>query len=151
VLPDEPALELLFEAISKNESPAEYDGVPDIDPGTITVGVYNGTAVDGTAAAAAEQLVEATSDADSRITTEVDDWKRSGVKDTFVRWDPDKPETEAMAGFVAAALPGAEVQEGPLQGVDVGVVVGESFETEALIQLLPLALPTPSATPEVCR
>ena len=151
VLPDEPALELLFEAISKNESPAEYDGVPDVDPGTITVGVYNGTLIEGAASTAAQQLVEATGRLDSELSTEVADWKRRGVKETFVRWDPDKPETEAMAEFVAAAIPGAEVEEGPLQGVDVGVVVGESFETEPLIQLLPLALPTPSATPEVCR
>jgi LCP family protein required for cell wall assembly len=151
VLPNEPAMDLLFEAIARNESPAEYDGVPDVDPGTITVGVYNGTAVDGTAAAAAEQLVEATSDIDSRLTTEVADWKRTGVKETFVRWDPDKPETETMAEFVAAAIPGAEVQEGPLKGVDVGVIVGEAFETEPLIQLLPLTLPTPSATPDVCQ
>lgn len=152
VLPDEPALELLFEAIAENESPAEYDGVPDVDPSTITVGVYNGTAVDGTAAAAAEKLVEATGRIDSRLETVVADWKRAGVEQTFVRWDPDKPETEAMAEFVAAALPGVEVQEGPLeQGIDVGVVVGPAFETKPLIQLLPLALPTPSAAPDVCR
>ena len=152
VLPDEPALELLFEAISKNESPAEYDGVPDVDPGTISVGVYNGTAVDGVAAAASQQLIDATSRIDSELQTVVEDWKRSGVKKTFVRWDPDKPETETMAGFVAAAIPGAEVGQGPLeQGIDVGVVVGPDFETETLVQLLPLALPTPSATPEACR
>ena len=151
VLPDEPALELLFEAISKNESPAEYDGVPDVDPGTITVGVYNGTLIEGAASNAAQQLVEATGRLDSELSTEVADWKRRGVKETFVRWDPDKPETEQMAEFVAAAIPGAEIQEGPLQGVDVGVVVGEAFETQPLIQLLPLTLPTPSATPDVCR
>lgn len=152
VMPDEAALELLFEAIARNESPAEYDGVPDVDPDTINVGVYNGTAVDGTAAEAAAQLVEATSRIDSELSTEVADWKRSGVKETFVRWDPDKPETETMAEFIAAALPGAEVEQGPLSsGVDVGVVVGPDFTTEPLIQLLPLELPTPSATPAACR
>ncbi len=60
VAPDFDTLEVMFDAIRNNESPKDADNVPDIDPATIRVGLYNGTGEDGVAAAAEPELVEAT-------------------------------------------------------------------------------------------
>src|SRR5918999_624196 len=115
VQPDWPALNKLFRAIKNNNSPAEADGVPDIDPSTIRVGVYNGVGLDqAVAAPAAEALKEATTIATATGTESVDvveitNAPRFGFEKTLVRHAPD---ADKMAQLVAAPLPGAEGKEG---------------------------------------
>lgn len=154
VLPDEPAMKVMFDAIAKNESPAEADGVPGIEPSTVKVGVYNGTMVEGAADAAAGALREATDVGAGPVeVVETENADRSSYKRTVITFDPDKPETETMAELVAAAVPGAVIREGKVDDdVDVAVVVGKKkFVTEPLIQLIPIQLPKPSDTPAICK
>lgn len=155
VQPDWPALELLFKAIKDNESPAEADGVPDIDPSTIRVGVYNGVGLDqAVAAPAAEAIEEATTIASANGTETVDvveitNAPKFGFKHTIVRYEPS---AEKMAELVAAALPKAKMREGTTPtDIDVSVIVGEAFETKKIVQLLPIPIPQPGELPEVCR
>ncbi|MDP9068719.1 MAG: LCP family protein [Actinomycetota bacterium] len=154
VLPDTEAMEVLFEAVANNESPAEADGVPGIDPSTVRVGVYNGSGIDGAAERAAAALVEAT-DA-GRGPVEIEETvnaSRLNHKSHVIFYDRAKPETEAMAELVAAAVPGTQIQPRRLApGIDVAVIVGKrEFQTERVVQLVPIELPKPSATPSVCR
>jgi LCP family protein required for cell wall assembly len=155
VQPDWPALEKLFRAIRYNNSPAEADGVPDIDPSTIRVGVYNGVGLDQPVAApAAEELKAATTIATATGTetieiVEITNAPRFGYEDTVVRYEPN---AEKMAKLVAAALPGAEIEEARTKsGIDVAVIVGERFETEKIVQLLPIPIPQPGELPEICE
>lgn len=155
VQPDWPALHLLFKAVKENESPAEADGVPNIDPSTIRVGVYNGVGLDQPVAApAAEELKAATTIASANGTETVDiaeitNATHFGFQDTVVKYAPN---AENMAKLVGAALPGAEVQAGRTRpGIDVAVVVGEHFETKKIVQILPIPLPQPGELPAVCR
>jgi LCP family protein required for cell wall assembly len=156
VQPDWPAIRVLFDAIKNNESPAEADGVPDIDPSTISVGVYNGVALDQpVAVAAAEAIEEATTIATANGTETVDvveitNASRFGFNETVVRYDPG---AEKMGELVAAALPGARLEEAkePSEEIDVKVIVGEGFETEKIVQLLPIPIPQPGELPDVCQ
>jgi LCP family protein required for cell wall assembly len=155
VEPDWPAIELLFKAIRRNESPAEADGVSNIDPSTIRVGVYNGVGLDqAVAAPAAEAIQEATTIATANGTETVDiveitNAPKFGFRHTIVRYEPD---AEKMAQLVAAALPNAKMREGTTPGgIDVSVIVGERFETKKLVQLLPIPIPQPGELPEVCQ
>ncbi|MFN2586716.1 MAG: LCP family protein [Actinomycetota bacterium] len=152
VLPDDEAMEVMFDAIAANESPTEADGVPDVDPATIDVGVYNGTGVEGAADTAAAGLVAATTLGDSapRV-VEVGNAARADFKKTVVRYDGDSSGAETRAQLIAAALPGARIQERNLPGnVDVAVIVGEAFETKELVRIEPIPLPPPSDPPPEC-
>ncbi|HEX2050502.1 MAG TPA: LCP family protein [Actinomycetota bacterium] len=150
VVPDRPAMKAMFEAMADNVSPAAADDVPSIDPSTVRVGVYNGTAVAGRAEEAAGELEDATRTATGSVVIEdVDDAGRTGHRDTVVRYEP---EARKMAELVAAALPGAELTRGNVApGVDVAVVVGTRFRTRKIVQILPIPIPKPGALPEVCR
>jgi LCP family protein required for cell wall assembly len=155
VQPDWPGIHLLFKAVKANESPAEADGVPDIDPSTIRVGVYNGVGLDqAVAAPAAEALEAATTIASATGTasvdvTEIANAPRFGFKKTVVRYEPS---AERMAELVAAALPGAELEEAKTpSGIDVSVIVGQRFETKKIVQILPIPIPQPGELPEVCQ
>lgn len=154
VLPDYDAMEILFDAVADNESPAEADGVPSIEPSTIRVGVYNGSFVEGAAEAAASVLVEATDIGRGPVVvSETANADRSNYKKTLILYDTDKPETEAMAELLSAAIPGAEIRTGETgSNVDVAVVVGKQrFETKQIVQLVPIQIPKPSAVPAACR
>ncbi len=157
VLPNEDAMDVLFGAIADNESPAEADGVPGVEPSAIHVGVYNGSFVEGAAERAADALRQATDSGPAGggpvVIEETANAARSNFKSTVIVYDPKKPETEAMAELISAAVPGAEIEQGRTkQGVDVAVIVGEKkFRTEKIIQLVPLQLPKPSAPPVACR
>lgn len=154
VLPDEDAMEILFDAIAANESPAEADGVPGIEPSTIHVGVYNGSFEEGAAEAAASALVEATDIGRGPVVVdETENADRANYRRTLIIYDPDKPETEKMAELVSAAVPGAEVRTGETESnVDVAVIVGKKkFETTEIVQLVPIQIPKPSATPAACK
>lgn len=155
VQPDWPALHLLFRAVRDNESPAEADGVPNIDPSTIRLGVYNGVGLDQPVAApAAEEIESATTIASANGTATVDVAEISnanhfGYKHTVVHYEAS---AEKMAQLVAAALPGAELEEANTKpGIDVEVIVGQRFKTKKIVQILPIPLPQPGELPAVCR
>lgn len=152
VVPDPETLQVMFRAIADNRSPAEADGVPDIDPAAVRVGVYNGTGEEGAAQRASAALQDALRGPQGTIeVAEQANARRFGHEDTIVRYNRAEPEAQQMAELVAAALPGAVVEAGrTAEGVDVAVVVGERFETRRVVQIVPLPLPKPGALPEVC-
>ena len=154
VLPDYEAMEILFEAVAGNESPAEADGVPGIEPSTIHVGVYNGSLEEGAAEAASSALVEATDIGQGPVVIEeTANASRSNYKQTVIVYDADKPETETQAELLSAALPEAKVRAGNTEeNVDVEVIVGkQEFRTEKLVQLTPIQIPKPTEAPAICR
>ena len=153
VAPDFDTLEIMFDAIANNESPKDADNVPDIDPATIRVGIYNGTGEDGVAASAKTKLQDATRSEGSTEGVQVVDLAnadRLNYKQTVIVYEV---EQEKMAQFVAAAIPGAVLEEGDTRsGVDVEVIVGKQrFVTERVVQIRPIPLPVPGELPEVCR
>lgn len=155
VVPNYPAMKVMFNAIANNQSPAEADGVPDIDPSTIRVGVYNGDSLSQTVAAPAADALSTATDTNLSGGVNVVDVANAnhfGYAQTVVKFDPSKPETRTQAQFVAAALPGAKITEGKTpKDVDVAVIVGKTpFRTKKLVQLLPIPLPQPGALPAVC-
>jgi LCP family protein required for cell wall assembly len=154
VLPNYDAMEILFDAVADNESPADADGVPGIEPSTIHVGVYNGSFVEGAAEAASSALVEATDIGQGPVVIEeTANADRTTYRKTVIVHDPDKPETEKMAELLAAAVPGAEIRTGDTKSnVDVAVIVGkQEFQTKKIVQLVPIQLPKPTEPPAVCR
>ena len=150
VLSDPEAMEMMFEAIRRNESPHEFAGGLDIDPTELRVGVYNGTGIDGEATKATKQLVEATRQGTSELKiVEVANAPSSTLGRTIIRFSPKAREE---AELIAQALPGARLQQRKTpKKVDVEVLVGDEFETERVIQLQPIPLPKPSEPPEECR
>ena len=150
VVYDAATSKVMFDAIADNESPAEADGVPSIDPSTIRVGVYNGSRIDGTASTAADELETATDLGDGPVNVvEVADAAHSTFKQTVVRYEP---EGAKMAQLVAAAIPGSRLEEGHTDpDVDVSVIVGRRFRTKQLVEILPIPIPKPANVPEICR
>lgn len=153
VLPDEEAMAVMFDAVAANESPADADGVPDVDPASIRVGVYNGSGVEGSADSGAAALDAATVQSSGGIQiVEIANAPRTDFKKTVVRYDEGNIGSLEQAEYIAAALPGARVQERKVpDGVDVMVIVGAEFETQRLVRIEPIELPAPSAPPPECR
>ena len=145
-------IELLGKAIRENESPAEADGVPNIDPKTVRVGVYNGVDLfQPYAANARDALIAATGGEERGLrVTEVANAPHFKFAETLIRYES---EAEDMALLVAAVVPGARLEErNTPAGVDVAVIVGDNgFDTQELQQILPIPLPVPEAEPEVCK
>ena len=145
-------IELLGEAIASNESPAEADGVPDMDPKTVRVGVYNGIDLFQPYATdvANELKVASGGEQNGFQITDIANAPHFKFPATLIRYEP---EAEAMANLVAAVVPGAQLQEHATPaGVDVAVIVGdEGSSTETLLQILPIPLPKPEAVPAVCE
>ena len=141
---------VMFDAIADNESPAQADGVTNIEPSTVRVGVYNGTGIEGTAAEAAAQLTEATDVGEGPVDIiEVADAPESGYKETVIEYEP---EAEKMAQLLAAAIPEAELEETQTSpGLDVEVIVGKRFETQQLVNIVPIPIPKPGDVPDVCK
>jgi hypothetical protein len=150
VLPDEGAMEVMFDALKRNVSPSDADGIPSAEPSTVRVGVYNGTGVDGTASEAAAALEEATDVGEGPVQVlEIADANRIGYKDTVIEYEP---EAEKLAEVVAAAVPDAKLLEAKTdRGLDVEVIVGKRFETRRLVELIPIPLPRAGEIPEVCQ
>lgn len=153
VAPDFEMLEVMFDAIANNEWPKDADNVPDIDPATIRVGIYNGTSKDGMAASAKADLQEATKTGGSTGGVQVVDIAnatRLNYDHTVIIYEVEQAK---MAEFVAAAIPGALLKVGDTRsGVDVEVIVGkDKFLTERVVQIRPLPLPVPGKLPAVCR
>ncbi len=154
VLPDMRAIHVLFDALADNRSPAEADGVPNLDPTTIRVGVYNGTSEDFAARRAARALQRVTDTGDGPVSIDPSDIAnadRFGHRSTVVRYSARRKGAERKAELVAAALPGAKLKQGHVEGVDVAVIVGKRFRTRQLVQLEPLPIPKPGRVPAVCR
>lgn len=155
ILPDPRAMAVMFEAIRRNESPADADGVPSIDPTSIDVGVYNGTSEEGAAARAARALREATDVGGGGVNVDrehIANASSFGHELTVVRYAAGRPRARAMGELVAAALPGAKLHAGrSLSEVDVAVIVGKRFEVRPIVQLSPIPIPEPGALPRVCR
>jgi hypothetical protein len=143
---------VMFDAVAANESPADADGVPDVDPASIRVGIYNGSGVEGAADSAAVSLDAATTFPEGGIQiVEIGNAPRTDFAKTVVRYDSRKLSAQERAEFIAAALPGARVQDRRVpDGVDVMVIVGASFETQRLVRIDPIDLPAPSDPPPEC-
>ena len=142
--------EVMFDAIEENESPAEADGVTNIEPSTVRIGVYTGTGVDGTAGEAAAELTEATDVGEGPVDViEIADARKSDYEETVLEYEP---EAEKMADLLAAAIPGAELVEAKTSpGLDVEVIVGKRFETRQLVNIVPIPIPRPGEVPDVCK
>ena len=141
---------VLFDAIGQNESPAEADGVTNIAPSTVRVGVYNGTGVDGTAGEAAEELVAATDVGDGPVEIiEIADARGTSHQTTVIEYEA---EAEKLAQVVADAIPNAElIEKNTPSGIDVEVIVGKRFETQQLVNIIPIPIPKPGEVPDVCK
>jgi LCP family protein required for cell wall assembly len=148
VEPDFESLEYLFDQIAKNRPPSQ-DGVPDISPPDVTVGVYNGSGVDGAATEAASELEGATANEEGPVdVVDIDDADRDDYGKSRIVYEA---ANEEKARFIAAALPKARMEEGKTRkGIDVEVIVGEAFETESIVQVTPLDIPEPGETPPEC-
>lgn len=153
VLPDLATMEVMFEAIGDNESPAEADGVPDIEVSTIDVGVYNGTFEEDVASAAAEELKAATTVQGEMVNVvEIANADRFNYKQTVIRYDDREEGAEEKAELIAAALPEARLKAGDTKAADVEVIVGKrSFVATKIVQIQPIDLPPPGTQPEECR
>jgi LCP family protein required for cell wall assembly len=153
VQPNPSSMKVMFQAIADNESPAEADGVPDINPAEVTIGVYNGTGVSGEADAAASELEASTkSPAGSLEVNIVTDAKRQDYKKSVLIYDEDDPESRAKAEVVAGAIQKAELKPGKTDpGIDVEVIVGKNFKTKPFVQITPLPIPKPTELPEECQ
>ena len=147
---DPVAAEVMFEAVADNESPAEADGVTNIEPSTIRVGVYNGTGIEGTAATAATELTEATDVGEGPVDIiEIADAPRTGYKETVIEYEP---EAEKLADLLAAAIPDAELEEAETKpGLDVEVIVGKRFAAQQLVNIVPIPIPKPGEVPDACK
>lgn len=151
VVPDMDRIKLIGEALADNESPAEADGAPSIDPKTIRVGVYNGVDLFRPYASdAARALAEATGGQDGVVIADIANAPHFKFKESLIRYEP---EAEEMAQLIAAVLPDATLQEHSTpEGVDVAVIVGDGrLRTEKLLQILPIPIPKPEDQPDICR
>ena len=152
VEPDMRGMHVMFEAIEANKSPAKVDGVPNIETPTISVGVYNGTKVDGAAQEAADALVAATTTVHGSVEIEnVADADKQNYDETIVV-HRDNAQARKKAKLVAAAISGAEIEAGRTNpGEDVAVTVGKDFDTKKISQIIPIPIPEPTELPEECR
>lgn len=156
VLPDYPAIEVMFEQIAQNRSPLEAPGLvpPDVSVGDIAVGVYNGTFEVGVAAAAGEELKEAMRvGGDTVEIAEIANADRLNFKRSMIVFDPRNDGAEEKADTLSAAAPDLTVVEGRTPpGVDVALIVGKrGVEFTKLIQIVPIDIPEPREVPPACR
>jgi LCP family protein required for cell wall assembly len=150
VLPDAPAMKVMFDALGENRSPQEAAGGLDFDPSTVRVGVYNGTGREGAATKASRELVDATRLGTSTIKlVDVANADSSNLRRTFIRYSGG---AKNKAEFISKAIPGARVvKKKTPKKVDVEVLVGRVFDTRRLIQIQPIPLPEKSEPPAGCR
>jgi LCP family protein required for cell wall assembly len=153
VEPNPAGMRVMFNAIKKNESPAKADGVPDIHPSEIKVGVLNGTGVDGEADAAATDLEATTKNPGGALEiTVVSDARRQNYTQTVIVYDKSEADSKEKAEVVAGAIKNAKLTAGNVvRGADVEVIVGKEFKTKPFVQLTPLPIPKPTELPEECR
>ena len=154
VLIDEEKSTALFDALRRDEAPdspkpkptATASGQPLIvKPGSIRVKVYNGAGVAGLGRKAAADLTEI-----GFQMSGIPENRGSGATGTTILHGPDKADS---ARTLAAALPGAVVQEDPTLGNVLEVVVGSTYSGAKAVTVTgsasPTKAPTASATPKV--
>ncbi|MDP3711092.1 MAG: LCP family protein [Mycobacteriales bacterium] len=154
VLIDDDKATALFDALRRDEAPdspkpkptATASGDPLIvKPGSIRVKVYNGAGVAGLGRKAAADLTEI-----GFQMSGIPENRGSGATGTTVLHGPDKADS---ARTLAAALPGAVVQEDPSLGNVLEVVVGSAYSGAKAVTVTgsasPTKAPTASATPKV--
>ncbi len=152
--PNFPALKLIFAAIAKNESPADADNVPNVDPATITAGVYNatfhnGTVKTGIASAIENKLKDATQGiGDVNFVTPAN--AKHFHHATVIHYAPGAQE---KARFVQAAMPGVKIEQTATpHGVDVAILAGtEHVRFKTLAEIKPIPIPKPGALPKSCQ
>jgi LCP family protein required for cell wall assembly len=152
VLPDDATMAAMFGAIARNKSPLSASTAPPgMNPGDVTIGVYNGANHNRVIAApAAEKLKQATRiDGQTIDIVDVSNADRDGYRKTVVRYEAGGRKA---AEFVAAAIPGAEVRRADIGGgLDAEVIVGKRFATSKLVRITPIELPVPGEQPQVCE
>ncbi len=151
VLPDTPALDAMFEAIERNESPARMNNVPNVNPSDVTVGVYNGVNHNKIVAgpSAKELVVATTLDGNTIDVVEEKNAGRDDYRKSIIRYERDSAD---KAKLIKAALPGARlVRKDTKLGIDVEVIVGDDFHVQRVIRIKPIELPVPGDLPEACR
>ena len=80
---------------------------------------------------------------------EIADAPTTRYKTTVIEYEP---AAEKMANLLAAAIPGAELEEAKTtRGIDVEIMVGRSFETRRLVNITPIPIPSPGEVPAVCK
>jgi LCP family protein required for cell wall assembly len=152
VLPDEPTMKAMFQAIERNESPMAASNAPaGISPEEIAVGVYNGANHNKVIADPASDELRAATEIEGQTidVVEISNADRDGYRNSVVRYEEGGRKA---AEFVAAAIPGVEVRRADIEGgLDVEVIVGQRFDTTKLVRITPIDLPVPGELPEVCR
>ncbi|MGY2067537.1 LCP family protein [Blastococcus sp. SYSU DS0619] len=122
-LEDEDALQAFFADLSaepQQEAPATTEAPKTVDPSTVTVDVYNGSGTSGLAAKAATSLTAAGFTIGSTGNASSMDHELTEVR--YAAGD------EALATTVAAAIPGAVVEESDdAAGGTVQLVLGSDF------------------------
>ncbi|MGY1712263.1 LCP family protein [Geodermatophilus sp. SYSU D00758] len=119
-------------------APEPAPGAPTVPPGQVTVDVLNATATGGLAATAAEQLRT-----QGFVVGAVGN-EPGAVAGTLVRYAPEAAE---QARTVAAAVPGATLQEGVPAGSAVQLVLGPGYAGVVPVTVAPppVAEPGPEA------
>lgn len=147
---DEAKAAALFEGIRRDEEPGNVTtprpaATPPliVRPGAVRVEVYNGAGVTGLGRRAAADLERV---GFTVVGTPSDRGK--GVPTTVVRHGPDKADS---ARTLAAAVPGATVEQDPALGRTLEVVVGSDYQGARKVTVKPTASasPAPAASPRV--
>src|SRR5690606_11306960 len=107
---------------------------PTIPPSRIMLRVYNGTDIAGLGARTRQELIDAGFLVPSPAGNTATEYER-----TVIRYAPGR---EDSARTVAAAIPGAEVRQADIEGVEV--IVGRRHPG---VRRVTVAEPTPAATP----
>lgn len=147
VLLDEAKVTELFDALRRDEAP----GTPAkptptasdliVKPANIRVRVFNGSGVTGLARKAFNDLA-----AVGFATTGTPTNRGTGATETVVFYGPSKADS---ARTLAAAIPGARLQEDPSLQRTLEVVVGSSYKGAQAVTVTGSAAPTASPTPAV--
>ena len=151
-IPNRAALRILARALAQNRSPAEADGVPDVNAAKITVGAYNatfheGTVVEGVAGDLQRRLLDALPDDPKFVEpANAPHFRRK----TVIRYAPG---AKTKAEYIHAALPDVPMSEGKTpDGVDVALLVGlKPVSVRPVARLTPIEIPELGKLPEACR
>jgi LCP family protein required for cell wall assembly len=146
---DEAEADAMFTSLRQDKAP----GSPAVDkpapsnlivkPGAVRVRVYNGSGVAGLARRAFRELTDV-----GFATTGTPTNRGEGAATTYVYYGPKKADS---ARTLAAAIPGAVLQEDPSLGRTLEVVVGSDFVDKhaRTVTVTGTPGPKPSATPGV--
>ena len=154
VLPDLETMEVMFDAIGNNESPADADNAPDIDPSTVSVRFYNGTFEEGVAGEAQQKLVAAIQlQGKSVTTTDPTNADRTDYRKSVVRYNSQAEDIATKLELLKAAIPDVPFRKGGTIGSeDFSIIIGKSgFSAERVTQISAIKLPPPGDAPAECQ